>query len=374
MRSIALFLKRPAVRYTLIGVLAAALIGASIYFIYKKPQQSLSQRFNSADYASVIAELTKKVEQNPNDITSVQVLAAAYLQKATIEPYTRNVSANTAIKYLTMAIQVDKHNHETIRLLALAFYTLQNYELAEKNFLEAIRLSKDTNLEAYSGYAQTLEAKGDLSGAVRAYENILKRDVSHDLALLGTARIALKQRDIARALEHADKAFYAADNVMVKAEALQITGASYMSQSRFEAAEIAYKQALDINPNMVGSMVGYGETLFRKYITSPRTVPAEQATEAMLAYALRAIALNPKYIYGYVLAEKIYAIRKDTANQERYKAHILNLIKEGAILTDLEKKNIQSRYDGSTTYTITDVRLASSTDRQVIIKNVQKIK
>ncbi len=222
--------------------------------------------------------------------------------------YNDTGDALSADKELRKALELGADKEVALPALALALLRQRQFQkvldqTASANMANPAMLT--VRADAYAGL-------GDAAKARESYEQALKLKAGHGAAMIGLARLALGERDIARATELVKQAVAAnpadADVFMFQGDMLRAQGqnpaaiASYeqalkakpghrsanlekafveISERKFDAAKLDVDAARKITPNAV--MVSYTQGLLD--FTQGKYVPAKEALQAVLKVA-----------------------------------------------------------------------------------------
>lgn len=125
-----------------------------------------------------------------------------------------------------------------------AAFEQKDWELAEKKYIEVIRLSP-RNREAYFGLGNVYLEKGELEDAEEAFQYLVRLNPRHDGGLVKLAEIAEKRGNVEKAIEYYDKSLLLEDS---KAPRFMKIAELLLSIDKASTALEAVKQAVELEP------------------------------------------------------------------------------------------------------------------------------
>lgn len=120
----------------------------------------------------------------------------------------------------------------------------KDWELAEKKYIEAIRLDPK-NQDAYFGLGCAYFAKNELDDAEEAFIYLTRLNPQHDGGLVKLAEIAEERGNIEKAIEYYEKSLLVEDG---KATRFIKIAELMLSIDKFDTAQEAVKQAVELEP------------------------------------------------------------------------------------------------------------------------------
>ena len=121
----------------------------------------------------------------------------------------------------------------------------KDWELAEKKYIEAIRLSP-RNREAYFGLGNVYLEKDELNDAEEAFQYLVRLNPRHDGGLVKLAEIAEKRGDVEKAIEYYEKSLLVEDG---KATRFVKIAELFLSIDKADTALEAVRQAVELEPD-----------------------------------------------------------------------------------------------------------------------------
>lgn len=125
-----------------------------------------------------------------------------------------------------------------------AAFEQNDLELAEKKYIEAIRLSP-RNREAYFGLGNVYLEKGELEDAEEAFQYLVHLNPRHDGGLVKLAEIAEKRGDVEKAIGYYEKSLLVEDG---KATRFMKIAELFLSIDKASTALEAVRQAVELEP------------------------------------------------------------------------------------------------------------------------------
>lgn len=194
------------------------------------------------DLEKAIADFTKCIEIDPNDVNGFKLRGRSFLLIRNPESYSK------ALVDFTSAVELEPKDIEAINLRGLAFSRLSSYEKALAEFDKSI-LIDPANAEAYANRSDVLRFSGELDKALDAISKAIARNATNYFYVLTRSRIysSLKKPDLAiqdltRAIE-IDGTRY---------EAYSERADVYMSSGKHDEAVADYSKALERNQKAAG--------------------------------------------------------------------------------------------------------------------------
>jgi cytochrome c-type biogenesis protein CcmH/NrfG len=356
MRSFIILLKKIGLQKIVAILIAVVLIGIAFTYLAKTPKDSTKEYQTLVDqtkYQVLIPKLEKIIAENPDDINSRELLAAAYIQKAESEPNTSREDLLKSLSLLTKNTYLDKNRDESFRLLGVANFYLNDIATAERNFAKATSINP-SNLDAQAGLGMIYEKRNESAKVFGLYNNILKKNSGHEMANLGIARYYMSIGDANKAVQHAKDVLSSSKNNSSLGEANHILGTAMMTYNRPVEALLYFRDSVKYRPENVHSWVMLGEANVEAYKIAPKFERAnyiQGATEA----GTKALSLNPKYIYAHTLLYKVNLLQNKYEEANAIAKTIVGLLPRDTQLGKEEKAQYLKYYSGE----ITNVKIKS---------------
>jgi len=129
---------------------------------------------------------------------------------------------------------------------------------AEKFYKKALSL-QPKNADAYNNYAVFLAKTGRTKEALEKYNTALKLNPSHSVALVNMAR----QLRTSGKIREAEQAYQRALSIKREPSTLQLLGVLYYHNNQLKEAELAWKEALQLEPSNAETRSNYAILLGR---------------------------------------------------------------------------------------------------------------
>ncbi|HKG90964.1 MAG TPA: tetratricopeptide repeat protein [Gemmatimonadaceae bacterium] len=139
--------------------------------------------------------------------------------------------------------------------------SLGDYEGAEAALQRALELSpSDPQSESLLGWAQMLQEKYD--EALLNFQKVLMRQPANALARINVGYICLKKRIFGEAIEHLSKAIRLDNDRKATLYAHFYLGLVYLEREMFDDAEIFFRKAMVLGPNLIEAYYELGRALW----------------------------------------------------------------------------------------------------------------
>jgi len=139
--------------------------------------------------------------------------------------------------------------------------SLGDYEGAEAALQRALELSpRDPQSESLLGWAQMLQEKYD--EALLNFQKVLMRQPANALARINVGYICLKKRIFGEAIEHLSKAIRLDNDRKATLYAHFYLGLVYLEREMFDDAEIFFRKAMVLGPNLIEAYYELGRALW----------------------------------------------------------------------------------------------------------------
>lgn len=332
-----------------IPILAAVLIiiiatGAYSKYAPKHDPETLTQALHEGNYEDVIRISEALLKKNPQNLAIIHILAAAYVGQAVITGE-KEFWFKKEFNLLTASIKISD-NAESERLLGLGYFVMGNYPLANTYYQKALALSLKNSI-TLSNLGQLYETIRAFPKAKTYYAEALAYDASNELAQLGEIRALYREGKTGDAYGESYKMVRETDNIMTKATLEEIMGLYQLSEKETAKAESHFKKALAYNPMLPVSLTSYAQILLDAIHSKPFN-NIMKATELPEALALRAVAVQKDYSYGYAVLSRIEMLRGNTAKAAEYGAKVLASLPNDTSLSVETKKALAKSFSTST--------------------------
>jgi tetratricopeptide (TPR) repeat protein len=139
--------------------------------------------------------------------------------------------------------------------------SLGDHSGAERALQKALELSPDDpETESLLGWAQMLQEKYD--EAMLTFQKVLTRQPANSLARINLGYICLKKRIFGEAIEHLSRAIRLDNDRKATLYAHFYLGLVYSEREMYDDAEMFYRKALALGPNLVEAYYELGRALW----------------------------------------------------------------------------------------------------------------
>lgn len=360
MRSFILFLKRVGLKKIVALLIAVILIVVGSIYISTKPKTlstGYQTLFDQGKYSQNIPELEDWVKTHPDDLNSLELLAASYIQKADAEPVNANQVLTKVMPILNQIIKIDPKRSEAYRLAGVTRLYQNNIPSAEASFNMAIKVSNGKNLKAIAGLGMIYEQKGEWNDARIRYQEVLNKEPDDEMAGLGMARYYISTKNSKEAEKRASAVASISKNNAILGESYAIIGSANTLTNDYKTASENYKKSLTYRPGNVHTAVLAGEALINQYRQEPSKEQRSELMKQAVDTAHKAILIKPDYIYAYVLLYRVNLLQNKYPEANQVAKKIISLLKTDTILTEAEKAVYAKHYSGEiTSVTITSIK------------------
>jgi putative PEP-CTERM system TPR-repeat lipoprotein len=242
---------------------------------------SAKQYMQKHEFGASIIQLKNLLQKNPDNGEARFLLGAAFLEQD--NPAAAQIE-------LDKAVQLGFSSDELqVTLARVALARGQADKLLERFRSRTLATPKaQAELRALVGTAHLV--RGQTQEAARAFDDALKLDATNVAAHLGAARLAAGAQDLPAALSRVERALAAAP---ASVPALLLKGDLLAAQSRHDAAESAYRAAIDAGPSQLAPRLA----LIMHLLTAGLPDQAAAEVAAMEATAPR----DPRVLYAKAL-------------------------------------------------------------------------
>jgi tetratricopeptide (TPR) repeat protein len=183
-------------------------------------------------------------------------------------------------------------------------YMRQDYESAVKEFRRSIGLAPNSaySADASSYMANAYLAQGDTQGAIKAYEDTLKRNPQRDDIAVSLGNVHFSDGNYDEAI----KAYEKAVRIWPSSANHYALGQGYMNAGRYSEADQEFNTVLRMDPDMPNGNYGLGLNFSRQ----------GRHEEAVLNFK-EAIRIDPKFYDGHAELGYTYADMGDMDSAQR---------------------------------------------------------
>jgi len=260
------------------------------------------EAYNSGDYKTTIAKLTKASQIKKGDPTILAPLIQAYSAEGNISGG-ESESLQASQAYITEALQTDSQNVDSLIAIGYAYETAGQYDTALTYYQKATNVAPASS-EAWFHLGHVLEFLGILNQANSDFNKALSLDPNNPQALMEKGNMLLSNND----LQGSYQAFLQASkekgiDAQTQADALTAASVVRRMQNNFEFMSDSLalsQQAVKTDPSFSPALSNYGLNLI---LTGD---PADGAN-----YLKKSIAANPKISGNYNILAQHYLVTKD---------------------------------------------------------------
>lgn len=360
MNKIFTFLRKYSV-FKKIGIFLSVILTLLLLsLIYNKIFNNVSElqnMFDTGNYSKIISIYEKKQLKGEATNKDLELVAAAYIQKANAEPVGYTESLDKAESILKGLIQKNGEYEEAHRLLGTSYLTRQDFESAKSEFIKTLDISKG-NANARAGLGMVLERQGKIKQASSEFLYASKIDPKNDLANLGLARFLITEKDYYGAIEKSKAVIGSSTNIYSISEANHIIGAGYIGLNKDDQAIIYLERSLQMNPNAINTLVLMSDAYINRYSRNPINVSVNSLDKA-LSYLDKSLTMNSGYTYALANKYKIYILKGQYTEADQIAKKILEVLPDDKILTNDQKITYKKFFTGkvSSSVKVTSVKL-----------------
>jgi putative PEP-CTERM system TPR-repeat lipoprotein len=243
--------------------------------------------------------LLKAVEYNPGNLNARILLAESYLAER---------APDLALEQLKVVLTGQPKDYRAHILKGTACLLKRDLKTARKAFSHAMELRPD-DPAAYYRLAIVSRTEGLYGETMNHLDKVLALKPDHIPALAAKVSLYMAQEQASKALSFLNEQIGEHEKNLALAPVLyEMRGTVLFSQKNYEAAESAFKTALDLNPDLIGPYV----TLANIYLTKNETMKA-------IAQYKEILEKRPKFIQAHMALGAIYDAGGETAEaQEMY--------------------------------------------------------
>jgi len=230
--------------------------------------------------------LLKAVEYNPGNLNARILLAESYLAER---------APDLALEQLKVVLEGQPKDYRTQILAGTAYLLKRDLKTARKAFSHAIELRPD-NPTAYYRLAIVSRRENQYGETMKHLDKVLALKPDHIPALAAKISLYMAQEQPSKALSFLNEQISEHEkNPALAAVLHQMRGTVLLSQKNYEAAETAFKKALDLNPDLIGPYV----TLANLFLT-------RNETDKAIAQYKEILEKRPKLIQAHMALGAIY--------------------------------------------------------------------
>lgn len=243
--------------------------------------------------------LLKAVEYDPGNLNARILLAESYLAER---------APDLALEQLKVVLTGQPKDYRAHILKGTAYLLKRDLKAAKDAFSHAIELRPE-DPAAYYRLAIVSRREGRYGETMKHLDKVLALKPDHIPALAAKVSLYMTQEQASKALSFLDEQISEHEKNLALAPVIhEMRGAVLFSQKNYEAAQTAFKTALDLNPDLIGPYV----TLANIYLTKNETNKA-------IAQYKEILEKRPKFIQAYMALGAIYDAEGETAEaQEMY--------------------------------------------------------
>jgi tetratricopeptide (TPR) repeat protein len=192
-----------------------------------------------------IIALYRAVDREITDLTALKEEV-----KSLVERWKMLVGEDGDVSPVAAPTRADHLNASTYIEKGWSLISLGDYEAAEAALDKALQLvPDDPQAEALLGWAQMLQDQFD--DALLHFQRVLLREPSNALARVNVGYICLKKGIFGEAIEHLSRVIRLDNDRKATLYANYYLGLLYFEREMFEDAEIFFRKALVLGPNLV---------------------------------------------------------------------------------------------------------------------------
>ena len=229
------------------------------------------------DFRRAITAFSKAVRRDPYSVYDLFNLAELY--------QLTNRLADAVQAYLA-TIDIAPDHYDARMGLGFCYQQLREIDLAVEQFEAAARIRPD-DATAYVNLGVALDAQGKHYEAISAYNQALERDAHQPRVLVNRAHTYMNQRRFRSALADLEAAVEMAPKLAAAHEAL---GYCLFRMKRYIESQIAYTDALALDPRLAKAHVGLGSIKMIQYIKNKSRTDIR---DAALEHWHRALEADP---------------------------------------------------------------------------------
>lgn len=352
---------RPRVAtFTAVGLVLAVMVYGTYVSVFLPRQRmaTIQEAYAASDFQRVIDIATKVVDSDPRNIRASLALAAALLQQAQIDGTLSTVLPRVR-EILLVAERFAPDNSEVQRQLGYVALLAGNYDLAEGYLIKATELNP-TSAIAHAYLCVYYETVHKISTAVETCRRSIELDPYDPFALIASANVLIKAKDLRQARLYAESAIVYAKDPVTLSEAHSVAAFVAIEGFDLTLARENLEKSLAANPKNFDSLVLFGEVAMRSMAYD--TLSGKKAQESadwvpMLKRAGEAMLVDSSNYYPYLLFMRAYEISGDTASADKHREIARRLVQADTKLTEVEKQDVIFRLDAAKNIRVTNVRL-----------------
>jgi tetratricopeptide (TPR) repeat protein len=319
---------------------------------------NIQEAYAAADFQRVIDIATKVVDNDPRNIQAALALAAALLQQAQIDGTLTTVLPRVR-EILLVAERFAPDNSEVQRQLGYVALLAGDYDLAEGYLVKATELNP-TSASAYAYLCVYYDVVRKKASAVEACRRSIELDPYDPFALVASANVMIKAKDLRQARLYAESAIIYAKDPVTLSEAYSVAAFIAVEGFDLKTARENVEKSLAANPKNFDSLVLFSEIAMRSMAYD--TLSGKKAQESadwvpMLKRAGEAMRVDSSNYYPYLLFMRAYEISGDTASASKHREIARRLVLADTKLSEIEKQDVVFRLDAAQNIRVTGVKL-----------------
>jgi tetratricopeptide (TPR) repeat protein len=352
---------RPRVAtFTAVGIVLAVMVYGTYVSVFLPRQRmaNIQEAYAAADFQRVIDIATKVVDNDPRNIQAALALAAALLQQAQIDGTLTTVLPRVR-EILLVAERFAPDNSEVQRQLGYVALLAGDYDLAEGYLVKATELNP-TSASAYAYLCVYYDVVRKKASAVEACRRSIELDPYDPFALVASANVMIKAKDLRQARLYAESAIIYAKDPVTLSEAYSVAAFIAVEGFDLKTARENVEKSLAANPKNFDSLVLFSEIAMRSMAYD--TLSGKKAQESadwvpMLKRAGEAMRVDSSNYYPYLLFMRAYEISGDTASASKHREIARRLVLADTKLSEIEKQDVVFRLDAAQNIRVTGVKL-----------------
>jgi tetratricopeptide (TPR) repeat protein len=352
---------RPRVAtFTAIGIVLAVMVYGTYVSVFLPRQRmaNIQEAYAAADFQRVIDIATKVVDNDPRNIQAALALAAALLQQAQIDGTLASVLPRVR-EILLVAERFAPDNSEVQRQLGYVAFLAGDYDLAEGYLVKATELNP-TSASAHAYLCVYYDAVRKNASAVETCRRSIELDPYDPFALVASANVMIKAKDLRQARLYAESAIIYAKDPVTLSEAHSVAAFIAVEGFDLKTAREQVEKSLAANPKNFDSLILFSEIAMRSMAYD--TLSGKKAQESadwvpMLKRAGEAMRVDSSNYYPYLLFMRAYEISGDTASASKHREIARRLVLADTKLSEVEKQDVIFRLDAAQNIRVTGVKL-----------------
>lgn len=330
-----------------IGVSLLVVLSLVYYLFFIKPSGSedfiltsvgekARSEFNAGNLDSAIQMAEAALSKNPDDISALQFLAAAYAQKGSVEFKEQEFGAK-AEELAQRILKLDPTNTEALRTVGYSYEIRGDLKKAVGFYSQAIA-SDISNTDVLSNRAHAYVLLGDYDSAREDYEAVLRLapDTAH--ALIGLAKIKISENKNNEARDLLSKAVLSDTTQRLKASAEQLIGVSYLAELSLDNARTHFEKAITLDVKLESAWVGKAQALMYGLGNTKNGDEFRAGFTSVVDSLKQAIELNPNYTRAYLTFAELFEEVKDSKTADLFYIQAGSVLEKDNSLSNIERE------------------------------------